>query len=158
MKKNITSKNTSISEITLRKYERPINVKKREIIRKICLSLGLLQEGDSRDVIVDIFKVLLDSASKKEWLTSKEIRNRAYDNRKSNNLKIIGLADSNVRRQLKRLKDMMIIESEKNHYAITEFMPLTELFESRIKPFLIDPTIDRLKSYLKKGDKEYNLN
>ncbi|MFW6024913.1 MAG: hypothetical protein ACOCRX_01080 [Candidatus Woesearchaeota archaeon] len=157
MRQNITSKNISIEEITLRKYERPINVGRREVIKKICLSLGLLQEGDSRDVIVDILKVLVEASSKREWITSKEVRNRAYDNRKSNNLKLIGLADSNIRRQLKRLKDLMIIDTEKNHYAITEFMSLEELFESKIEPFIIKPTINRIKDYLKKSDKEFGL-
>ena len=51
-------KDIPLSEITLRKYEKPANLEKRELIRKICLSLGLLQLGDSRDVIVDILMVL----------------------------------------------------------------------------------------------------
>ena len=41
-----------LAEITLRKYESPYELGRRELVKKICLSLGLLQPGDSRDVIV----------------------------------------------------------------------------------------------------------
>jgi len=37
-----------LSELTLRKYEKPYQTDKREIVKKICLSLGLLQPGDNR--------------------------------------------------------------------------------------------------------------
>ena len=50
-----------ISEVVLRRYEKPINLKERMLVRKLCLSLGLLQPGESRDVIVDVFYVLLKS-------------------------------------------------------------------------------------------------
>ena len=53
------AKEVALSEITLRKYEKPGNVKDRALVKKICLSLGLLQEGDSRDVIVDVLYVIL---------------------------------------------------------------------------------------------------
>ena len=36
-------KDIPLSEITLRKYEKPVGLEKRELVRKICLSLGLLQ-------------------------------------------------------------------------------------------------------------------
>ena len=52
------SRDVPLSELTLRKYEKP-DFKGRNLIRKLCLSLGLLQPGDSRDVIVDILNVLL---------------------------------------------------------------------------------------------------
>ena len=53
------AKDTALSEITLRRYEKPENFKGRDLIRKLCLSLGLLQPGDSRDIIVDILSVIL---------------------------------------------------------------------------------------------------
>ena len=52
------SKDIPLAEITLRKYEKPGELSKRDLIKKLCLSVGLLQPGDSRDVIVDIFHVL----------------------------------------------------------------------------------------------------
>ena len=40
------------SELTLRKYEKPFRSSGRELVKKLCLSIGLLQPGDGRDVIV----------------------------------------------------------------------------------------------------------
>ena len=59
MAKNNTSKSIPLAEITLRKYERPYEMPMRELVKKVCLSVGLLQPGDSRDVVVDVFGVLL---------------------------------------------------------------------------------------------------
>ena len=55
------SNDRPLAEITLRKYEKPYEMSRRDLIRKICLSTGLLQPGDSRDVIVDIFYILLEN-------------------------------------------------------------------------------------------------
>ena len=55
-----------LAEITLRKYEKPYNLEGRELIKKVCLSLGLLQPGDSRDVIVDVLQVILDAKKEKK--------------------------------------------------------------------------------------------
>ena len=52
---------TPLSEITLRKYEKPNNLGQRDLIRKLCLSGGWLQPGDSRDVVVDILNVLIQN-------------------------------------------------------------------------------------------------
>jgi hypothetical protein len=41
------SKDTPLGEITLRRYESPTNESGRRLVRKLCLSLGLLQPGDS---------------------------------------------------------------------------------------------------------------
>ena len=65
------SKDVPLGEITLRRYEKP-NLKDRDLVRKLCLSVGLLQPGDSRDVIVDVLYTLLKS--KKETLTSSVFR------------------------------------------------------------------------------------
>ena len=59
------SKEIPLAEITLRRYEKPSNLTERELVRKICLSLGLLQPGDSRDVVVDIFNVLIIAKKEK---------------------------------------------------------------------------------------------
>ncbi|MBW3017920.1 hypothetical protein KY325_02060, partial [Candidatus Woesearchaeota archaeon] len=55
----IKSRDTALAELTLRKYERPFKVKNRDLVSKLCLSIGLLQPGDSRDVIVDVLYALL---------------------------------------------------------------------------------------------------
>lgn len=141
-----------LGEITLRKYEKPYDSSKRELIRKVCLSLGLLQPGDSRDIIVDIVLVLEESRKKKEWLNSFTIRDKVEVMRREHSLEAKGLAESNIRRQLKRLRDAMLIDKAENKYRISEFSSLSELFENKIEKFLIPQTIDRIKEYLGKLD------
>ena len=63
-----------LAEITLRKYETPYKLGKRELAKKICLSLGLLQTSDNRDVIVDILLVLIEAQKNKESLDVEEIK------------------------------------------------------------------------------------
>ena len=139
-----------LGEITLRKYEKPYDSSKREIVKKVCLSLGLLQPGDSRDIIVDIMLVLEESRKNKEWLSSFSIRDKVELLRKENSLESKGLAESNIRRQLKRLRDGMLVDKKENQYRISEFESLSQLFEIKIEKFLIPQTIDRIKEYLGK--------
>lgn len=146
-------KDIPLSEITLRKYEKPSGLEHRELVRKICLSLGLLQLGDSRDILVDILMVLIDAGRKKEDLTGEEIRKRVEENRKKYSLDIKGLAESNIRRQLKRLKDMMIIDKSENKYYLTEHESLKEIFHNSIEKFVIPQIIERIKEYLNELDK-----
>lgn len=139
-----------LGEITLRRYEKPYDVAPRELVRKICLSLGLLQPGDSRDVIVDIVLILDEARKQKAWLSSFEIRDKVEAQRKQNSLENKGLAESNIRRQLKRLRDAMLVDKQGNKYRISEFAPLSEIFESKIERFLIPQCIERIKEYLAK--------
>ena len=147
-------KDVPLSEITLRKYERPYDSSKRELVRKVCLSLGLLQPGDSRDVIVDILLALEDARKERKELTSVEIRELVRKIRKENSLDEKGLAESNVRRQLKRLRDLMLIDKRNNFYRLSEFEPLSEIFDKKIEKFLIPQTIERIKEYLEKLERE----
>jgi len=112
-----------LGEITLRRYEKPYDSSQRELIRKICLSLGLLQPGDSRDIIVDILQVLEESRKTRTQLTSFQIRDKVEVLRKENSLESKGLAESNIRRQLKRLRDSMLVDKQGNNYRISEFAP-----------------------------------
>jgi hypothetical protein len=146
-------KDIPLSEITLRKYEKPAGLEKRELVRKICLSLGLLQLGDSRDILVDILMVLIEANKNKEKLTSEEIGKRSEDLRKKYSLETKGLAESNIRRQLKRLRDFMIIDKSENKYYLSENRPLKEIFENSIEKFVIPQTIERIKEYLSELDK-----
>ncbi len=145
-------KDVPLGEITLRKYEKPYDSPKRELARKICLSLGLLQPGDSRDVIVDILLVLEEARKQKQGLTSFEIKDKVELVRKNNSLEIKGLAESNIRRQLKRLRDIMLVDKSENLYRLSEFSPLSEIFSAKIEKFLIPQTIERIKEYLAKLD------
>jgi hypothetical protein len=141
-------KDLPLTEITLRKYEKPTNLEKRELYRKICLSLGLLQLGDSRDIIVDILSVLVEANKQKERLYGEEIRTRVSELRKKYSLDNKELAESNIRRQLKRLRDAMIIEKSENKYYLIEHLQLKDIFEKNIEKFVIPPIIERIKEYL----------
>jgi hypothetical protein len=143
-------KELPLSEITLRKYEKPYDASQRELVRKVCLSLGMLQPGDSRDIIVDILMILEDARKQKSWLSSFAIRDKVAETRKANSLEIKGLAESNIRRQLKRLRDTMLVDKQENQYRISEFAPLSELFEVKIERFLVPQTVERIKEYLAK--------
>ena len=145
-------KEMPLGEITLRRYEKPYDSSRRELIKKISLSLGLLQLGDSRDIIVDILYVLEDARKQRAMLSSFEIRDKVEALRKENSLEVKGVAESNIRRQLKRLRDTMLVDKQGNNYRISEFAPLSELFESKIEKFLIPQTLERIKEYLNKLD------
>ena len=148
------SRDTPLAEITLRRYEKP-TVSDRELVRKFCLSVGLLQPGDSRDVIVDVFHVLLKARQNREELHSEEIKNHVMTARKSSGLPMLGIASSNIRRQLKRLKDLHMIETNANLYRITEFNHLSEIFEEKVENFILSSVVSRVKDYLQKIDEEF---
>ena len=116
-KQKTISKEIPLSEITLRRYEKPSKLSDRELVRKLCLSVGLLQPGDSRDVIVDILYVLLKAKKQKKLLSSEEIEKEVIDTRKKQKLALHGIASSNIRRQLKRLRDLFLVEKVKNQYT-----------------------------------------
>src|SRR3989344_3648413 len=139
-----------LSEITIRRYEKPYDSSKRELVRKVCLSLGMLQPGDSRDIIVDILLILEEARKNKLWLSSFEIRDKVDEYRKKNSQDEKGLAESNIRRQLKRLRDAMLVDKQENKYRISEFSKISEIFESKIEKFLIPQIIVRIKEYLQK--------
>jgi len=149
------SYDTPLSEITLRRYEKPYSLDKRELVRKLCLSLGILSPGDSRDVIVDVFYVMLSARKEEEMLSSTEIRKRTIELRKNNKLDNSGTAASNIRRQIKRLRDVFLVEKIKNEYRITEFAKTQETFQRKIERFLIPNILDRINTYLETLDKKF---
>ena len=151
----IISRDIPLAEITLRKYEKPISLKERELVKKICLTLGLLQPGDSRDVLVDILHVLLRQKKKKKVLTSNEIEQKVIENRRKHKLQLSGIASSNIRRQLKRLKDIFLVEKIRNGYRISEFLSLAEIYDTKIDRFLIQSIVQRTREYFSKADEVF---
>lgn len=149
------SRDTPLAEITLRRYEKP-TMNDRELVRKFCLSVGLLQPGDSRDVVVDVFHILLKAKQNKEELHSEEVKNHVMASRKEAGLPMLGIASSNIRRQLKRLKDLHLIETNANLYRITEFNSLSEIFEEKVENFILTSVMSRVKDYLKRMDEEFS--
>jgi len=146
-------KDLPLSEIILRRYEKPYNLGRRELVKKICLSLGLLQAGDSRDIIVDILLVLIDASKDKKEILLGEIKEKAIKLREQNNLEVKGIADSNIRRQLKRLRDLMIAEKNSNNYKLSEFETLSSIFQEKIENFLLPQITARIKEYLAELEK-----
>lgn len=148
------SKDTPLAEVTFRKYEKPTALSKRDLVRKICLSIGLLQPGDSRDVIVDVFYTLLTS---KEPLTSTEIEKKVIEIRKEQSLPLHGIAPSNIRRQILRLKDMLLLERVGNYYRLNENSYLTDIFVDKLEKYLLESIMSRIKEYMKEADKVFEL-
>lgn len=139
---------TPLAEINLRRYERPYNLPKRELVRKLCLTLGLLNPGDSRDVIVDVLYVLLQAKKSQKLLSNEEIRERVIEFRKDEGLDEQGCAASNLRRQVRRLRQVFLIEKIKTDYRVSEFMPLSETFSEKVEQYLIPNILSRVNEYL----------
>ncbi len=152
MPKKTISKDIPLAEITLRRYERPSNLSERELVRKLCLSLGLLQPGDSRDVIVDVLNVLIKAKKEQKNLVSDEVQRRVIEEREKLNLPQYGVARSNIRRHLRRLKDLFMIEKRLNAYRIVEFNSLAANFEENIEKIFLPSINSRIKEYLKRID------
>jgi len=141
------SREIPLAEITLRRYEKPSKLSERELVRKLCLSVGLLQPGDSRDIIVDILHVLVKAKRQKKELSCEEIESRVVNTRKKLKLALHGIASSNIRRQIKRLRDMFLVEKIKNNYRINEFENLGIIFEEKIERFYLNSIVSRVRDY-----------
>ncbi|MBS3065133.1 MAG: hypothetical protein J4451_01385 [DPANN group archaeon] len=141
-------KDVPLQEITLRKYEEPSNLSGRELTKKFLLSIGLIQPGESRDIVVDIFHTLILARNKKEHIDipmlSEKLKNKQ------------GASIPNINRQLRRLKNMKLIEKSNDGYRVTEFSSLQPVIDNYIVNYLINPAVDRIKQYAKHLDKLEN--
>jgi len=146
---------TPLAELTLRRYEAPHHLSKRDLIAKLCLSVGLLQPGDSRDIVIDVLYTLMDAAKDRTELSSIDVRNRVVKLREELNMPIQGTADSNIRRQLKRLRDIMLVEKIKNNYRISEFARTEVIFSEKIERILMPTLLGRVKEYCSAIDKDF---
>ena len=45
------------------------------------------------------------------------------------------------------MRDVFLVEKIKNNYRILEFMPIEEIFESKIKKIILDAVLARNKEY-----------
>ena len=143
------AKDTPLAEITLRKYEKPATFEGRELVRKLCLTLGLLQPGDSRDVVVDVLHVMLVH---KGPLSSKEVEELVIKNREEHNVPLLGIAPSNIRRQLLRCRELFLIEKVKATYRITENSLFSDIFGEKLESYYINSIVDRVKEYMERVD------
>ena len=140
----VVFKEKPIFGICLRRFEKPGN-NLEENIRKFCISIGLLQPGDSRDIIVDILKILLNKKKKREYTSVEELNQ--LTNKKGKTL-------PNIRRQIRRLIEVGIVEKTSQGYRIREFMNLKELIDELLE-YRIKPTIERIKEYGEKIDSQF---
>jgi hypothetical protein len=152
----IAVRDTPLMELTLRRYEKPQSMNERELVRKLCLSIGLLQPGDSRDVVVDVLHLLLASKKAKKELTSEEIDAGVVQLRKEHGLPMTGIAPSNVRRQLKRLRNLHIVQKVKTKYRINEFGLLSDIYDEKIKQFMLSNIEARVKEYFQAADARFS--
>lgn len=138
------SKDIPLQEITLRKYEAPQGLAHEEIAKKFLLSVGLLQPGESRDILVYIFRILLSARRNKQLVPLEKFLELLKDKP--------GGSPPNIRRQLRRLKDMKLAERVGGAYRITEFGDISKIVDTFIEPFVINQSVERLKEYAKKLD------
>ena len=150
------AKDTPLAEITLRRYEKPYDTNRRELAKKLCLSLGLLQPGDSRDIVVDVLLTLLEAKKGRKELSSEDVEKEAIKIRKENNLSLNGVASSNIRRQIKRLRDIFLIEKVKSRYRVNEFAKLNDIFSEKIETFFLANISSRIKEYLQRADEVFS--
>jgi len=75
--------------------------------------------------------------------------------RKEAKLPMLGIASSNIRRQLKRLKDLHLIETNANLYRINEWNNFSEIFEEKIHNFILKSVLSRVRDYVQKIDEEF---
>ncbi len=153
--KQAKTRDTPLMEVTLRRYEKPIDLEQRELVRKFCLSVGLLQPGDSRDVVVDVLLVLLIAKKVRLLLSSEDINDKVIEIRTQYNLPQFGIAPSNIRRQIKRLRDILLVEKIKNRYRIIEFGNLMEHYDEKFTQFLLPTIVTRIKEYFSEIDKQF---
>ncbi len=133
-----------LASVTLRKYEQPMNLEGWELTKKFCLSLGLLNPGDSRDVIVDILHVILYSPTA---LTAAEIKDRVESLREKMGRPLNGCAMSNVLRQIRRLKDAMLVEKHLNSYRVSEGESLQQVLTDKVLKYRLEGIISRVREY-----------
>lgn len=127
-------------EITLRKYERPKGDDPNELLRKFCISIGLLQPGDSRELVVTVFKLLLTKSA----VTVSDIQKEAPD-----------AAVSGIRRHLRRMVELKLVERQTNSYRLTEGESLSYIVSNLTRKYLVDEAFARVEDYAKALDSSF---
>lgn len=123
----------------------------RGLVRELCIHLGLLQSGDSRDIIVDILHLFI--RTRKEY-QSLEVVSEVIKVLKSNKRDLKGIADSNVRRQLSRLVKIGILERTHRRYYLPRNLNLCQVFDQKVQPNFFVPLIYKIQGVLKQLDSD----
>lgn len=135
-----------VIDLSLRKFEKPQG-SGEEIIRKFAISVGLLQPGDSRDVIVDLLTLFLRASKEKKFLDINDVYKHVL------NINKTGVSQSNIRRHLLRLKDLDFIEKTPEGYRLREWLSFEDLIKDLVK-YKIEPTMQRIIEYATLIDKQ----
>ncbi len=136
-----TTKDIPLNEITLRKYESPKGLDKRELCHKFLLSLGLLQPGESRDILIDIFYLFVQNKTKEPidvLFISKKLKDKP------------GASEPNIRRQIRRLKEFKLVDKVGIAYKLADSENAVKNF---LIPFYIQPSTERLLDYARELSK-----
>jgi hypothetical protein len=139
------SKDAPLFEIILRKYDLPFSDNKRDLIKRFCLSLGLLNPGDFRDIIVDILYSFI--INHPEGISLKQVEHNITEIRKQNDLELFGVSSSNIQRQIRRLKEIGIITKKDDSLYYLSEISFEVILKERIYPYLIRPSLRRIKEY-----------
>jgi hypothetical protein len=95
---------------------------------------------------VDILTILINAKKEQRILTSLEVEGEVKKYRSE------GIASSNIRRQLLRLENAVIIEKRERGYRLREFADLSLILDD-MKKFIVEPAFERIKEYAEKIDK-----
>ena len=102
------------NELCFRELSLPGDVRanKKELIKWLALSIGLINSGDKRDGIIDVFAVLVESLSENLPLTIEELTRRASRRRDK------AISEKTAYYHIKRLKDMGLVSKLKGGYIL----------------------------------------
>jgi predicted transcriptional regulator len=67
------------------------------------------------------------------------------------------VAESNIRRQIRRLRELYLIEKVKTKYRLTEKSSLAEIFDEKVQNFVLSSIVARVKEYIAEVDKRFEL-
>ena len=104
---------------------------------------ALLAAHDDLEVEIVIVKTLGDGEA-----DVTEIEHRVIDSREAHGLPMLGVAPSNIRRQVLRLRDVFIVEKVKTTYRVRENASLLAIFEEHMEQYYLASIISRIKEYL----------
>ena len=91
----------------------------------------------------------------KEPLTARDIEKRVIDSRENAKAPMLGVAPSNIRRQILRLRELFIIEKVVSTYRIRENQKLEQIFEEHVERYYLQSITKRVKEYLSAVDAEF---
>jgi hypothetical protein len=94
---------------------------------------------------VDVALVLLTA---KEPLTARDIEKAVIDSRENARAPILGVAPSNIRRQILRMRELFLIEKVSNTYRVKENQKLATIFDEHIERYYLASVTKRVREYL----------